>query len=111
DHRPLGFFPVFKQLFNVSSVHAGDAYSINVGAYTIRDDERPFVHRHAGSLRAIYDLADLDRSLFMQSTGQSGNVLSPWYSNLPEAWARGEYITIPPARDKIAAAHKLTLTP
>jgi len=111
DHRPLGFFPVIKQLFNVTPETAGDAYSINVGAYTIRDEERPFVNRHAGSLRAIYDLADLDRSLFMQSTGQSGNVLSPWYSNLAERWAKVEYITIPTARDKIAAAHKLTLTP
>ena len=111
DHRPLGFFPVIKQLFNVTPETAGDAYSINVGAYTIRDEERPFANRHAGSLRAIYDLADLDRSLFMQSTGQSGNVLSPWYSNLAERWAKVEYITIPTAREKIVAAHTLRLVP
>lgn len=111
DHRPLGFFPVIKNFFNITPETAGDAYSVNVGAYTIRDEERPYVNRHAGSLRAIYDLADLDRSLFMQSTGQSGNVLSPWYSDLAERWARVEYLTIPTSRDKIAAAHRLTLTP
>jgi len=111
DHRPLGFFPVVKGFFNVAPETAGDAYSINVGAYTIRDEERPFVNRHAGSLRAIYDLADLDKSLFMQATGQSGNVLSPWYSNLTDRWAKVEYITIPAARDKIVAAHRALLTP
>ena len=111
DHRPFGFFPVVKQWFNVSPETAGDGYSINVGQYTIRDEERPFANRHSGSLRAIYDLADLDRSLYMQSTGQSGNVLSPWYSNFAERWARVEYITIPTKRDSIKAVHKLTLKP
>jgi len=111
DHRPLGFFPVIRNFFNIEPETAGDAYSINVGAYTIRDEERPFANRHAGSLLAIYDLADLDRSIFMQSTGQSGNVLSPWYSDLAERWAKVEYITIPMARDKIGAAHRLTLKP
>ena len=111
DHRPFGFFPVVKQWFNVSPETAGDGYSINVGQYTIRDEERPFANRHSGSLRAIYDLADLDRSLYMQSTGQSGNVLSPWYSNFAERWARVEYITIPTKREAIKAAHTLTLKP
>ncbi len=111
DHRPFGFVPVVKDYFNVAPGTPGDAYSINVGAYTIRDDERPFTNRHAASLRAIYDLADLDRSLFMQSTGQSGNVLSPWYSSFAERWAKVEYITIPTKREKIEAAHTLRLTP
>ena len=111
DHRPLGFFPVVKDFFNVSPETAGDGYSINVGQYTIRDEDRPFANRHSGSLRAIYDLADLDRSLFMQSTGQSGNVLSPWYSNFAERWAKVEYITIPTRRESIKAAHTLKLRP
>ena len=111
DHRPFGFFPVVKHLFNVSPETAGDGYSVNVGQYTIRDEEWPFANRHAGSLRAIYDLADLDRSLFMQSTGQSGNVLSPWYSSFGERWAKVEYITIPARRESIAAAYRLTLKP
>jgi penicillin amidase len=84
---------------------------VNVGAITIRDEERPFANRHAGSLRAVYDLADLERSLFMQSTGQSGNVLSPWYSSFAERWASVEYITIPTKPDAIERAHVLTLKP
>jgi penicillin amidase len=74
--------------FNVSPETAGDAYSINVGHFFIRDAARPFASRHAPSMRAIYDLADPDRSLFMHSTGQSGNFLSPWYGNFAERWAK-----------------------
>jgi len=70
-----------------------------------------FASRHGPSLRAIYDLADLDRSLFMHSTGQSGNFLSSWYGNYAERWAKVEYIEIPTRRESIAGAHTLRLLP
>lgn len=111
DHRPFGFVPYVAQFFNVAPETSGDAYAINVGHYFIRDEARPFANRHAPSMRAIYDLADLERSRFMQSTGQSGNVLSPWYASFAERWAKVEYITIPTRRESIAAAHRLVLKP
>jgi penicillin amidase len=111
DHRPFGFVPYLSRFFNVAPPTAGDTYSVNVGHFFIRDEARPFANRHAPSLRAIYDLADLDQSLFMHSTGQSGNVLSPWYANFAERWSKVEYITIPARRAAITAAHTLTLRP
>jgi penicillin G amidase len=84
---------------------------VNVGHFYIRDETRPFANRHAASLRAIYDFADLERSLFMHSTGQSGNFLSPWYANFADRWAKVEYITIPTRRESIRARHTLTLKP
>ena len=111
DHRPFGFVPGLSRLFNVSPETPGDTYSINVGHYFVRDEQRPFANRHAASLRAIYDFADLERSLFMHSTGQSGNVLSPWYSSYAERWAKVQYIAIPTRRESIPPAHKLTLKP
>jgi penicillin amidase len=111
DHRPFGFVPYIARLFNVTPPTAGDTYCVNVGHFFIRDEARPFANRHAASLRAIYDLSDLDRSLYMHSTGQSGNVLSPWYANFAERWSRVEYIAIPARREAIAAAHTLRLAP
>jgi penicillin amidase len=111
DHRPFGFVPVIGGLFNVTPETSGDGYTINVGHYFIRDEARPFANRHAPSMRALYDLADLDKSLFMHSTGQSGNFLSPWYANLAERWAKVEYIAIPTRREAIKAAHRLVLKP
>lgn len=111
EHRPFGFFPVVKDFFSIDPQTPGDSFTVNVGGMTIRDEARPFANRHAASLRAIYDLADLDRSLYMHSTGQSGNVVSPWYSSFAERWAKVEYITIPTRREAIVAAHTLKLMP
>ena len=111
DHRPFGFVPLLDRLFDIPVPTAGDTYSVNVGHYFIRDPDRPFANRHAPSLRALYDLGDLERSRFMHSTGQSGNVLSPWYANFAERWAKVEYITIPTRPESIVAAHTLVLEP
>jgi penicillin G amidase len=111
DHRPFGFFPVIQRWFNVSPPTPGDAYAINVGHYFIRDEARPYANRHAASLRVLFDFADLEASRYMHSTGQSGNVLSPWYSSLADRWARVEYITIPTKLEAIRASHTRRLVP
>ena len=111
SHHPFGAVPLLARLFDITPETSGDAYSVNVGRYQIRDRDQPYANRHAPSLRAIYDLADLDRSVFMQSTGQSGNVLSPWYANFAQRWAKVQYITIPTRRAAIEAAHTLVLQP
>ena len=48
----------------------------------MNDDAEPFANRHAASLRAIYDLSDLEKSLYIHSGGQSGNPLSEHYKAL-----------------------------
>jgi len=111
DQRPFGFIPYVKRLFNITPETPGDTYSVDVGHYVIRNEARPFANVHAPSLRAIYDLSDLDRSLFIQSTGESGNFLSPWYANFAERWAKVRYITIPTRPASITAAHTLMLEP
>ena len=64
---------------------------------------------HGASFRGVYDLADLDRSLFIVVPGQSGNVLSPLARNFVLRWSRGATITIPAHPERVAA--RLTLTP
>ena len=63
--------------------------------------------------RGIYDLANMDASLYIITTGQSGNLFSPHYDDLLELWANGGYVTIPTDRATIdrEAATTLTLTP
>ena len=77
------------------------------------DLEHPFANRHASSYRAIYDLADLDRSLYIQTTGQSGNVFSPYYRSFAERWANVDYVEITTRRDDIvkSATGTWKLTP
>ena len=83
---------MLRRFFEVSVPTGGDAFTVNVGRNDIANEKDPFSNRHAASLRAIYDLADLNRSQFMHSTGQSGHVLSPHYRDYAAPWAAVEYI-------------------
>lgn len=108
EHRPLGRQPLLARLFDINVPSPGDAYTVNVGRNNLNDEARPFANRHAASLRAVYDLADLEKSLFIHSGGQSGNVLSRHYAAFSEAWARNEYIPMVTSRQAIEAApHQL----
>jgi penicillin amidase len=112
EHRPFGAVPALARYFNVAVDSAGGNYTLDRGKAEF-DAEPPFANRHAASLRAIYDLTDLDRSLFMHTTGQSGNPLSPFYRSFAARWAKREYIEIPTRREEIAKARlgTWTLTP
>jgi penicillin amidase len=91
-HQPFSKNKWLAPVFDIKVPSPGDSYTVNVGRFRIADEDAPFQSVHAASLRAIYDFADLDRSVFMQSTGQSGNLLSPWYANFAEPWVHGQYL-------------------
>jgi penicillin amidase len=92
QHRPFSNIPVLRRFFEVSVPTGGDAFTINVGRNDIANETDPYGNRHAASVRLIFDLADLNRSQFMHSTGQSGHVLSPHYRDFTAPWAAVEYI-------------------
>ena len=94
EHQVFSELPIVGRFFTVGSATPGGPYTLNRGVVEFWR-EPPFANRHAASLRAIYDLADLDRSLFMQPTGQSGNPFSRYYRTFERSWAQGEYIQIP----------------
>ncbi|MBZ4209292.1 penicillin acylase family protein, partial [Klebsiella aerogenes] len=87
SHRPLGSVGLLAGIFNVSVPSGGDSYTVNVGQYLPGDARAPFANRHAASLRAIYDLAEPERSLFIYQTGQSGVALSSRYADMSAEWA------------------------
>ena len=112
EHRPLGSSPLAR-LFNLRGPAPGGIYTVNAFEFSPLDDEEPFVARDGPSLRAVYDLSDLERSLFIHSTGQSGNVLSPLYDSFEERWRKGGYVTIPARREAFeeGALGRLRLVP
>jgi penicillin amidase len=112
-HRPFGRVRWLASWFDIRVPSPGDAYTVNVGRNRMQDEARPFANTHAASLRAIYDLSDLDNSLYIHSGGQSGNIFSPHYKSFSEAWSRVEYIPMVADRKKIEAAgvKRLLLTP
>jgi penicillin amidase len=111
EHRPFGGVPTFglNRFFNVEVESAGGNYTLNRGRADL-DGERPFANTHAAGYRAVYDFADLERSIYIQSTGQSGNPFSPYYRSFSRRWAEGKYIEIPTKRDAIAKMLRGTWT-
>jgi penicillin amidase len=103
EHRPFGSVDWLARFFNVEVRSPGGNYTLNRGKADL-DGERPFANRHAAGFRAIYDLADLERSLYIQSTGQSGNPFSGFYRAFARRWAEGKYIEIPTKREAVAKA-------
>ena len=108
-HRPFGNVAALARFFDVSVPSHGDAYTVNVGQYNAGEAKGPFVNRHAASLRAVYDLADLEQSQFIYQTGQSGLVFSPRYRDMSKAWAQTQYR--PLQRTPGRWAHSLVLSP
>jgi len=98
EHKPFGKVEYLDSLFNLRVPTGGDTYTVNAGRHNLRDEKAPFESTHAASLRAIYDLSDLEASRFMDSTGQSGNALSPHYRDWTGKWAAVQYLTIPSLR-------------
>jgi penicillin amidase len=94
EHRPLSKIPVLGKLFNITTPFPGDSFSINVGRLELENSSNPYETLQAPSLRTIYDLSDLEKSLFIYQAGQSGWVQSPWYRNMSSLWAKNEYLPL-----------------
>jgi len=108
EHRPFGRQPLLAKLFDIAVPSPGDTYTVNVGRNVMSNDAEPFANRHAASLRAIYDLADLEKSLYIHSGGQSGNIFSDHYAAFSKAWAKNEYIPMRANRKTLdAEPHQL----
>ena len=113
EHRPFSRVPWLAPFFELRVPVPGDAYTLNVGQSNFADEAAPYASRHAPSLRAIYDLADPQASVFIHSGGQSGNPLSPHYRDFAELWAKGEYVPMLTDRARIEASGvaRLVLAP
>ncbi|HEU4324717.1 MAG TPA: penicillin acylase family protein [Roseiflexaceae bacterium] len=107
-HNPFDSVPQLQPIFSRSIPNDGDRFTVNVAP----PDEN-YRQSHVPSYRGIMDLADLDRSRFMHTVGQSGNPLSPHYSDLLERWQRVEYLPMTFSRGAVdaAASERLVLEP
>jgi len=94
EHRPLGKIPLLGKLFNIQTPFPGDTFTVNVGRLELNNPTNPYQTLQAPSMRTIYDLSDLEKSLFIFPTGQSGWVQSKLYRNLNSLWAKNEYLPL-----------------
>lgn len=107
-HRLLTRVPGIGALADIDIATPGDDSTVNRGTTSLRDEAKPFAHVHGPGLRAVYDLADLERSRFIIAGGQSGNLLSRHYGDMAQRWRDLGYVTLPRQQ---ARPQRLLLTP
>ena len=109
EHRPFSKVPLLGMLFNIQTPIPGDSFTINVGKTELGQAINPYEAKQAPSLRAIYDLSDLEQSSFIYQTGQSGWVQSKLYRNMSPIWAKNE--TLPLQMKPANSKRQLVLSP
>ena len=102
-HPLLRAIPVLGRFGTIALASAGDDNSINRGGMN-----PAYQSVHGASYRGVYDLADLDRSLFMMAPGQSGNLFSRHARDFGIRWRDGATITLGPSPARITGTVKLT---
>jgi penicillin amidase len=108
-HKPFSNVGPLARYFDVRSATGGDAFTVNVGQYWPVEGKLPFASRHAASMRAMFDLSNLENSRFIYQTGQSGLVFSDRYRDMAAPWRAVEYR--PMQLSPPSMLHSLTLTP
>jgi penicillin amidase len=108
-HRPFSNVGALAKYFDVKEPVGGDPWTVNVAQYWTNVPQLTFASRHGPSMRAIYDLSDLEKSQFIYQTGQSGLVFSHRYRDMSEEWAQ---VRLRPLQMHPAAwAHEMSLRP
>jgi penicillin amidase len=87
----------------------GDGYTVNATHFEGQD----FEQESGASYREILDTADWDRSLAVNTPGQSAQPGSPHYSDLLPLWEAGKYFTLLYSREAVekAVTDRLVLEP
>ena len=102
-HPMLRAIPILNRFATLSIASPGDDSTVDRGGPAYKQ----FQSVHGAEYRGVYDLADLDRSLFMMAPGQSGNLLSSHARDFLTRWRDGDTITLGPTAATTAATIRL----
>jgi penicillin amidase len=103
-HPVLRSIPVLGALTTQRIAVPGDGATLDRGG---TNDALEAVH--GASFRGVYDLADLDRSLFMMAPGQSGNPLSRHARDFLTRWRDGAMVLL--AHEPVEVSGTIRLEP
>ncbi len=95
-HPMFRNIPVLGSLTTISVPSPGDDNTLDRGG-----TNTAFQSVHGAAYRGVYDLSDLDRSLFMVTPGQSGNMFSSHARDFVMRWRDGATITLGPTAASI----------
>ena len=95
-HAILGSLPVIGRFGRFTLPVSGDATTIDVaGPYLVDPSQTNFTAVHGPEFRAVFDLSNLDASLFVIAPGESGNLFSHHAADFLQPWRDGQNILLP----------------
>ncbi len=97
-HPLLGRLPLIGEYFTWRIAQPGDDTTVFRGSPTIPGWDSV----HGPAYRGVYDLANLDASLFSLAPGQSGNPLVGTAASMLERWRDGRPVRLGPTPDSVA---------
>ena len=103
-HPLLGGLPLVGALASRSVAVDGDDSTLFRGG---NGRLGAFAALHGAAYRGVYDLADPERSRFVVTPGQSGNLLSAQAWDMLPLWAAGRTVTIPASPDGVSGTIRL----
>lgn len=80
---------------------AGTGYVLNANSFS---HDEPFAVVSGPEYRLVVDMADLDATTTVLTTGQSGLPGSPHYADMVDPWVRGAYLPLPFSPEAVDAA-------
>ncbi|HEX8115465.1 MAG TPA: penicillin acylase family protein [Kofleriaceae bacterium] len=106
-HKPFGQFRMLDRLFNCRVETGGSTNTVNVATATYNEN-KGYLQYFGATMRQIMELgAQGAPHLYMNSTGQSGNVVDSHYDDMIQPFARGEYLDLSSAGAGPAATLRL----
>jgi penicillin amidase len=109
NHALFSELPGLGPWLDTKLARAGSAQTINLSVTSYDAVSGAYVTGIGPSLRAVYDLAQPEHSLFVVTPGQSGNPLSPRYRDLATRWENGEYVPMITDREHLQRESHETL--
>ena len=101
-HPLLRNIPILGALATSSIASPGDDTTVNRAGL-----DAQFNAVHGPGFRGVYDLADLERSRFVVTPGQSGNLLSRHARDFLTRWRDGATITLAAKPDSVRSTTRI----
>ncbi|MEX2642640.1 MAG: penicillin acylase family protein [Acetobacterales bacterium] len=101
-HPVFRLVPGLDLVFGNRLPTSGSDHTVMRGTSRLGDPDRPYRHVHGAGFRAVFDLADLDRSRFVIAAGQSGNPFSGRFDDMMPRWESGRFVEVSGSEDDLA---------
>lgn len=110
--HPLGKVKALSSTFNIGPINApGGNETLNNAGIDLISTQKVNYATFGPQMRIIIDFADIDHSLSIAPSGQSGNIMSPHYSDQAQLFANGKFRKQLMDKEEIVKGKRLVFKP